>query len=187
MRSLWGIGRALARSRRCSAPRAAVARRSLSRGSLRGVHSRTITKSNKFTAAVTRRTGVPGIHIPKDSGFETFAEAQRDSLGIIIDDDCFLVPDFDVSNITFADGVHWYKTPSGEAVVLAHMCSTLEWCLPSPPPQHNYEETPVVYEATTDPDWYSERDEILRNAELTHAAGETSTVENQPQDKEQTK
>lgn len=105
--------------------------------------------------------GVPGIALPADAGFATYEEAQRDSLGLVIDDECFEVEGFDAENITFADGVHWYKTPSGEKIVLAHMTNTLEWCLPSPPMQHSFDESPVIYDATTDPDWYSQRDEIL--------------------------
>ena len=105
-----------------------------------------------------RPQGIPGIALPSDAGFATFEEAQRDSMGIEIDEDCFDVPGFDPDNITFADGVHWYKTPSGEKIVLAHMVPTLEWCLPSPPMQHSFDESPVIYDATTDPDWYTMRD-----------------------------
>lgn len=34
----------------------------------------------------------------------------------------------------------------GEEVVLAHMSATLEWVLPSPPPLHTFDESPIVKE-----------------------------------------
>ena len=34
----------------------------------------------------------------------------------------------------------------GEEVVVAHMCYSLEWCIPSPPPVHTFEEAPIIKE-----------------------------------------
>eukprot|EP00470_Lotharella_oceanica_P005442 CAMPEP_0170177198 /NCGR_PEP_ID=MMETSP0040_2-20121228/9897_1 /TAXON_ID=641309 /ORGANISM="Lotharella oceanica, Strain CCMP622" /LENGTH=104 /DNA_ID=CAMNT_0010419759 /DNA_START=104 /DNA_END=418 /DNA_ORIENTATION=+ len=80
------------------------------------------------------------------TGFDTWEEAQRDSLGFIIEDSCYEVEGFDAEKVKFEDGVVTYVTPGGEKVVLAHMASTLEWTLPSPPPRHCFEESPIIYD-----------------------------------------
>lgn len=79
-------------------------------------------------------------------GFPTWEEAQRDSPAFIIEDDCHDLEGFDATKVQLEDGVVTYVTPGGEKVVLAHMAATLEWTLPSPPPRHCFEESPVVYD-----------------------------------------
>mmetsp|Transcript_33493 Transcript_33493/g.53963 ORF Transcript_33493/g.53963 Transcript_33493/m.53963 type:complete len:122 (-) Transcript_33493:176-541(-) len=79
-------------------------------------------------------------------GFATWEDSRRDSLGFIIEEDCYEISGFADEKLAMEDGSLTYVTPKGEKVVLAHMSPTLEWTLPSPPPRHCFEESPIIYD-----------------------------------------
>jgi len=60
---------------------------------------------------------------------------------ILCSDDFDFVPNYDegLCVLKFTAGPY-----TGEEVVLAHMVPTLEWALPSPPPTHCFDESPIL-------------------------------------------
>lgn len=124
------------------------------------IHPGDLRKDHKFTFMDTRGsaglslygTGVKTV----DRGYETPPVGA--DMGLIMEDptqmDPRLNPDLPYT-IDDAEGIivlHFHKGPyKGEEVVLASVSSTIEWVVPSPPPLHLFDESPVTKEFP--PEW----------------------------------